>query len=605
MILLSDGKPETQYANEYDEEGRKLLPEYMNRVKAAYQEVKVAHDYQGEVCRRGTGAPFYTVAIGEATKPQSTPVPRATDESVFPPQYQNFWDFAAADSGGVYFPQPEDTSRLPLTFVQIFGELNCVPVGESQETIVPADVPFDVYDTYAEFLLVVVSSDPDKEMNVQLLGPNGQPIQPDGDAVRFAQSELDQAFGVRRAPDWTGQWTLRLTGDNGTVRYLLIPISDRFAVEFLRPAENTHPVGKPLPVSVRLLDSRGQSVTEGITQLEVEVVNPATGQRDAVSVSQSGAEFGGVYDKTLLVGPTDLGQRDITANAGIALEGQVSPVQGVKRLNLVTRPWLSPVSPLPTAAYPESAPVPLAVDVRLAGDLDPTTAQTAAVQAVVFRGDTQVAGPFDLKLNTAAGQARMAGEIPVKTLASGRYRVVFNLLPGPTAPDGDQAETLLTVMTVTPTPTFTPTPTPSPTATPTPSPTPTPPCCQKVSVACLRCLSPVCKGLLALLPVLILAAIALYLARLPSLNGMYFRSGRGVEEHLRGGKLRPVKIALGSIGGEPAVRLSVRAMRGEAVEGEPPRRMAQAKIEEMHQQIGPRSRRQLALSGGRDLYPAR
>ena len=568
VILLSDGKPETEFANEYDEEGRRQLPEYADKVKAAFREL-TTFTYTGDICHRGAGLPFYTVAIGEATA-----------QSQYWAPYQNFLDFAAGESGGNYFPEPEDMGRLPFIFLQVFGELNCVPVGEARETALPADVPFKVFDTYAEFLLAVVAPDETVKMDVQVLSPDRTALQPDGDAVRLARSDLDQVWGVRRNPGWSGEWTLRLSG-SGRVHYLFIPVSDRFTVEFLSPAANTHPVGKPLPIAVQLRDSRGEPVREGITQLGVDVVNPLTHSRDGVLVKQEGDEYKGRYDNTLLSEPTDLGQRDIIVGAGINLEGQIAPVEGVKRLNLVTRPWLAPVSPSSAEAYATSAPVPLAVDVRLADHLDSTTAQTAAVHAAVFQENQQVAGPFPLQIDTAAGEARMAGEIPAGALAAGRYGVVFTLQPGPTAPDGDQAETEMTLITVTPTPT----PMPTATATPTPTPTPPPPpCWQEKGI--WPCLPLWFKGLLALIPLAGLFVLGIYLARLPSLDGMYFRSGRGGEEYLRGGKLRAYKLALGSIGGEPAARLSIRALRGQGDQAGEADRLAQVTIDEIHPQTG-------------------
>jgi hypothetical protein len=301
-----------------------------------------------------------------------------------------------------------------------------------------------------------------------------------------------------------------------------------------------------------------------------------------------------------LANKTDLGQRDITVRAGISLEGQVAPVEGIKRLNLVTRPWLEPVNPSPTTAYPSSAPAPLAVNVRLADRLDPTTAQTAAIQAAIFRGDQQMAGPLPLKLDTAAGEARVTGQLPANALPAGRYRVVFTLKPSATAPDGDQAETELNLITVTPTPTATATPTPTPTKTYTPIPTPTrtstptptpvpppppPPCWEQQGL--WPCLPTWVKALLALLPLAVLAAVGIYISRLPTLDGMYFRSNRGPgEEYLRGGRLRPYKLTLGSVGGQPAVRLSMRAIRGEAGEAGGAPRLAQAVIEEVNPGAG-------------------
>ncbi|MEM4723572.1 MAG: VWA domain-containing protein [Candidatus Hadarchaeum sp.] len=564
VVILSDGKPETEFANEYDEEGRKQLVEYTEQVKAAFQKLK-AFGYSGDVCPGSGGLPVYAVAIGEGTV-----------QSQYYAPYQNFLDFVAGESGGTYFPEPEDITRLPFIFLQIFGELNCVPVGEPREVGLPADVPLKVFDTYAEFLIAAVAPDETVRMDVQLLRPDGTTTQPDGDAVRLARSDLDQVWGVRRSPGWSGEWVLRLTG-TGRTRYLFIPVSDRLTVEFLSPTANTHPVGKPLPIAARLLDSRGEPVREEIVQFEVDVVNPLTHSRDGVLVKPEAEVYRGVYDKTLLSGPTDLGQRDITVRAGVNLEGQLVPVEGVKRLNLVTRPWLAPISPSPTEAYPVSAAVPLAVDVRLADHLDSTTAQTAQVEAVAFQENQQVAGPFRLRVDTAAGEARMVGEIPAATLPAGRYRVLFALLPGPTAPEGDQTEVILNLVVVPPTPT----PTPTPTATPTPTPTPLPPpCIQEKGL--WPCLPLWLKGILGLIPLAGLFALGIYMARLPSLDGMYFRSSRGGEEYLRGGKFGAYKLALGSIGGAPAVRLSIRAIRGQGSESESAERLAQVHIDEVH-----------------------
>lgn len=510
IIIMSDGKPETNEVNEGVSDYESKLAAYIEQIRqqaAAFQSEEGGLYYYEGACQalKQGWVPIYTVAIRQGAN--------------LPPNYQDIWRALADQNGGAYYASEGGStlSALGSSYYEIYTNSICQQSQLEPATVAPGQ-PFErqyqVNNLYTSILFTVLKED--ENIQVEIFRPGSTtPLSENEPGVILNESLLDEVWSINRSEPWEGAWTVRMTG-NGRVLFAYELFTDQLQINTLSPLSNFVRACAPLDIALMVVNSQGTPITESVEQLTLSVVTPADEAIPLGTVPVQDDVFSYRYEDTCLDGEYNFqGTFAVSSPQDEALRTELTWNQ---RVFSTLDPYISVINP-DGGTYYTTEPVPLQVDVMVGPALAEAVAtQNPPVTAIISRNGTPVGEPIQLVYNGSAGPARMAGEIPLETveeLGEGEYSVEF-AFEAPESASVEVARSTFTIDFAPPPVTATPSPTPSPTAAPTvtavpaPTVTPTPP-------PLVRSEPPPIPLILCLVGVALAVAVLLLFSRMPSM----------------------------------------------------------------------------------------
>lgn len=468
IIILTDGKPETDDVNEGVSDYSRKIDQYIDQVFAKASQFQSPPGgmfyYDGPCTAPKEGVvSIYTIAIREG----------ATLDEI----YRDIWSKLAEKNGGDYKASPEGLTLGALggSYYEIWCDLTCCN-SRLERITPPMERLYTVSNVYKRIIFTVLKDNPDVEVEIYRPGST-TPITESEDQVIVNQSLKDEVWSIGRSDPWVGNWTVKLTG-SGQVWFAYERYTDYFHVEQISPVGSFVKACTPIEIALRLVNSDGQPLTENVADFNLEVRTPdgkivvlgsITPTDDLFQTEFTDTCMDGEYQLSGLFELTDLPESDI-----------VSEWAWNDTIRVVLDPYLSIVSPAQDSEIHANEAVPLQVDVKVGDKLDPHTATQRDVAYVnIYRDADLVGGSYSLSLDSALGDSRLVGEVPENTLREGRYSAEFVLqtLDNP-VPDVRRVEFSIIPRSADfiPPPVDEPSPTPvSPTPTSTPAPPNDPP----------------------------------------------------------------------------------------------------------------------------------
>ena len=466
IIILSDGKPETEDIHEGTDGFDQNISMYINQM---YSQAARFHSppggqfhYEG-ICEplMPGWVPIYTIGIREGAS--------------LPAIYNDIWRKLAEQNGGRYYAEdPQDKlqlGKLGSTYYEIWTDLVC-QTSELETGYAPLIREYEVSSLYKRIIFTVLKDN--SNIGVEVYRPGATaPMDENDPNLILNRSLKDEVWSIGISEPWAGTWTVKLTG-SGEVWFSYDRFTDVFRVERIHPPSNFVPACTPIDIALRIVNSEGTPITDHVERFEVTVETPDEQTLPLGKVSPQQDTFSFHYGNTCVEGDYKFsGVFQIAElESGTTIEW---PWQNTIRANL--DPYLEIVSPV-GGSYHTNEPVPLQVDIKVGPGVDAFTAtKNPPVIANVYQNTNPVSGgPYHLVYDGALGPSRMKGSIPSNTLGEGNYVVEFSLeLPRDTFVR--QSEFMIiapgasTVAPPTPTELPTNTPAPPPTSTPQPEPT--------------------------------------------------------------------------------------------------------------------------------------
>lgn len=474
VVILSDGKPETSFANERTApEG---VADYLQRLESLAANEFDGVGYEGAQCSSDANrTPIYTIAIRNGTL-----------EENYPADLKELWLRTASSTGGSYRENITDNDadfqqNLQTIFTDFLREWLCVQVSSAQFMPLPFSQTFELNDSHAQVIFSIAKSDPTAQ--VQILNAAGQEVFPRAGSVNQNQSGLSESWAILRPEDrvgWSGAWTVNLTGPEGAQASVSpIFITDIIRLNVVSPSVGILPLGADLTVQTEIVDNSGQPISpELILSKNVSIIGP-----DNQPLAESELQYqpnGKLV--SVIPAPTQEGRYQINVNATVAAGEKQLPFQQTRFVELSRLlPWLDMTSPTAGGRYPFSTFIPLEAIFKLHLDeLDPAINLKNEVSAELYRINASGAarepvGRYDLTLQPELGGAgHFGGQLP-NDLPAGAYEVDLKLLTQPPGGQEYEAPPVSIAFTIEDLPTPTPPPTALPTALPTATMAPTAP----------------------------------------------------------------------------------------------------------------------------------
>ncbi|MCL5999653.1 MAG: VWA domain-containing protein [Chloroflexi bacterium] len=326
------------------------------------------------------GYPIFTIALTSDAFKQDP------DNTI----YKNVWQEMAVVTSGEYFEPVKAERELLDAYVSILQRLFGLAIQNPPPPVdAPTELTFDVPDNLLQVAFAIIKY----QLGIQTIitRPDGTVVQPGDSGVQYFGSPLTDSYGISRPTP--GKWTVKLTG-RGKVSVINIPYpKTRYLVERLSPAA-AHPQGKPMDISVRVLDVDQQP--KSLQELSVAVGLP-DGTSVPLPLNPAGASsvgsYAGVLEDTHQLGTYVLnfdGKQDNTS---------LSDQQTIK---VVAAPWIKIVEPVLGNPYPGD--VPLLVQAQLMYNTAPLTDLNSKDQfeviARLVRPDGQVVDTQFLRLQS-------------------------------------------------------------------------------------------------------------------------------------------------------------------------------------------------------------
>ncbi len=268
--------------------------------------------------------------------------------------YKNVWQEIAATTGGDYYEPVQAERELLEAFVGILQRLFGLPIQAPPPPVdAPTELTFEVAPDLLQIGFTTIKYEPGIEMTV--IRPDGTVVEVGDPGVQYSSSALTESYSISRPPP--GTWTVRLSG-RGKVILVTVPFSkNKFLIERQRPAA-THPQGKPMDISVRVLDV--DQIARTAQQLTVEITLP-DGATTSATLTPSGQSYVARLDNTAQAGMYTLRFAGSVVNA----DGSAFDLSDQQSVQVAAVPWLQIVAPQAGRDYPNNLPVPVQAQVML------------------------------------------------------------------------------------------------------------------------------------------------------------------------------------------------------------------------------------------------
>lgn len=471
VMIISDGKPETEFANEKDAPDG--VADYLQNLEAFAADAFDDVGYNGAQCSSSAkGTPIYTIAIRHAILPED-----------YPPELKDLWLRMASFTGGSYRENISDDDtqfqkNLQTIFTEFLREWLCVQVDDSGFLPLPLTQTFEVNDSHAQIIFSIAKTDPDAQ--VQILNAAGQALVATPGSVNRNQSALSESWAILRPPDrqgWTGTWTVNITGQ-GEASLSPIFITDMIRLNFISPSVGVLPLGADFVIQTEILNKNDQPLSPDlILSSEITLTGPDNQPlaSDQPTILPNGRLL------SVIPAPTQEGRYQINVNATVAAGENQIPLQQTRFVELSRLlPWLNVTSPIAGASYPSGTFTPLEVILMLQFEELDGAINRNEVRAELYRvhssGSARDAvGQYDLTLQPdREGPGHFGGQLP-DDLPLGAYELDVILLSQPLGGQEYEAPPRSISFTIENVPTVTPLPAALPSATiaPTPSALPT------------------------------------------------------------------------------------------------------------------------------------
>lgn len=268
--------------------------------------------------------------------------------------YKNVWQEIAATTGGDYYEPVQAERELLEAFVGILQRLFGLPIQAPPPPVdAPTELTFEIAPDLLQVGFTTIKYEPGIEMTV--IRPDGTIVESDDPGVQYSSSALTESYSISRPP--AGIWTVRLSG-RGKVILLTVPFSkNKFLIERQRPGA-THPQGKPMDISVRVLDV--DQIPRTAQQLTVEITLP-DGATTSATLTPGGQSYVARLDNTAQAGIYTLRFNGLVASA----DGSMFEVSDQQSIQVAAVPWLQIVVPQAGLDYPNNLPVPVKAQLML------------------------------------------------------------------------------------------------------------------------------------------------------------------------------------------------------------------------------------------------
>ncbi len=519
IIILSDGKPETEQINEDVNEFENKISQYVENIFSQADRLKSEEGglfyYDGICAPLKKGAvPIYTIAIREGI---------ALHE-----RYQNIWLRLADKSGGDYLSaedpnQPLELFELGSFYYRIGQMLNCRN-DEYEVLEVPQIKEYDVSTLYKSIEFTILKENPDIDVRIYRPGSN-EPVTSDEDRINLNKSTLDEVWTIAKSDPWVGPWRVELNGQ-GKVLFSYVRDTDVFKIEELQPENKFVKACVPIEIALKITDSEGTEITKHVSSFNLTIERPDSKLYPIRDIQPDEADiFRAVYEDTCMDGRYELS--GVFEISDLTDAGETIRWPWRVAVTSVLDPYLAVLSPVDGKTYPSGLPIPLEVDVKVGDRLDEfTPATNPPVFAKIYKDGAEVTS-YQLTYDPDSGSARLNNEIPTGLLEAGEYTLEFSGGFGKNRPVESSSLTFFVKMVeqaeAVPN---TPTPTSIPTSTPPPTPTPVP-----LSIPSGGTIAGI-LGCIILLALLIGAAIAY--SQMPTLP-LIILDGPSGPDHIKGG----------------------------------------------------------------------
>lgn len=474
IIVMSDGKPETEQINDEVSDFQNKLNTYIDDILV--QAAKFRSDPGGLYYYEGTceplkkgWVPIYTIGMRHGAS--------------LPSDYREIWSRLAEQNGGDYYANPEGltTDNLGNTYYQIYTDLICKE-NQLDTVVVPFVGEYQVSNLYSNILFTVLKEN--EGISVNIYRPESATRLSEEDPnVTVNKSLRDEVWSIQHSGSeaWAGTWRVELTG-SGQVLFAYERFTTEFEINTLSPTSNFIKACEPLEILLRVQNSEGNAITDNVQGFPLSVRIPTGEERPLGEPERVGELFAYRFAETCIPGAYNF---DGVATINFPDAGITTEHTWNQQITARADPYLAVVSPADQGQVFTTHALPLEVDIKVADKLDPARAtQNPVVTAVFFQEGSQVLGPVPLHYDPSSGPARMKGEIPAGRLPEGEYLVEFKLemRDNPTAEIAEAAFTMqaaigpTTPTAIPPTATTVPPTAVPPTAVPpTAEPTPVPP----------------------------------------------------------------------------------------------------------------------------------
>jgi len=464
ILILSDGKPETETINEAIPDANQKIAAYIEQIfsqaNSLSSEPGGKFDYQGvcEPLKQGYVS-IYTVII--------------RDGVILPPNYDNIWRRLAEQNGGDYFPakDPDQPLRLPELgeiYDTIQKKLKCQNIGDKfMEKKVPNESAYQVESIYKSIQFQILKDTPNVE--VEIYRPDGTLVESSDSLVILNRSLQDEVWSIQKGDVWAGKWKVLLKG-SGTVYFKYTTTQDAYRVTPEQLPKRFIRACSPLDVALQVNGSNGKPVTTEVKDFQLTITK-ADGKSDTLPITPPGDTFQHSYADTCMDG-----QYNIEAIIKIA---DTMTITWRDQINVNLDPRLVVINPTEGSSYYTTDAINIETDVKVGSNDDEATASGKLdIKAELYQANQNL-GSYPLTYDGSIAKARLRGEIPANSLTEGQYRLEFkgnfrknvSVEPAPTInfevkAGGEVAAPV--PATNTPTPTITATP--APTSTPIPIP---------------------------------------------------------------------------------------------------------------------------------------
>lgn len=464
IIIMSDGKPETQQINDKagDSDFESKLESYINQILA--QAAKFSSEpgelyyYEGpcEPPLKKGWVPIYTVAVN--------------DGAILPTNYQEIWRKLAEQNGGSYYAEPGHLTpqNLGSVYFEIYRDLICQE-SRLEPIAVPSVNEYQVEELYSNIVFTILKGN--EGIQVRLYRPDGSQLSESDPNVIVNKSRLDEVWSIKRGGSWAGTWKVELTGE-GRILFSYDTFSD-IQINTISPTSDFSKAGKPIDISVEVINSDGTPLTSSVQSFTLDVIRPSGETTPLGNLTATGERFNYSFEDTLTEGEYYFeGQMTMNQPSG---GGTIQQPWSLRMVSVLD-PYLSMVSPPENITLYTSEPLDLQVDIKVADQPAVALAsQNPPVTALLFKDGIQVYEPVTLVFAGELAPARMRGQIPPNTLQEGEYTIQYTLEAQGIKAEQEIIRTNFIMQPATVATTATPAPVPTATPAPVPTVVPEPP----------------------------------------------------------------------------------------------------------------------------------
>jgi hypothetical protein len=315
--------------------------------------------------------------------------------------YENLWQEIAVDTDGEYFKPNKAEGDLLDVYIQILRHLfNLSSESIPNPSQSPSKQLFNIPEDQLQAVFTIVKYN--ENIKTTIIRPDGSIVEESDPDVRTSFSPQTDSYGFIQ-PE-AGPWYVQMEGA-GEVTVVFIPFpSYSLKVDRLSPLGLTHPMGKPMDITIQIVDSSGdlQSTTD---DLNVDVTLP-----DETTQMLTFTKVDDTTYSARLQDTSQLGRYQLHFYGG----QDENKVDDLQNIDVIRAPWILVLEPGSEVAYPIQEP--LTIRAQLMYGKDPVTipdpSDTVTVTAQLLDSNNNSIDLQQLKLEAGIFSRQMNFDTP-------------------------------------------------------------------------------------------------------------------------------------------------------------------------------------------------